>query len=94
MLVGNQFPDFLAEATGIEDKLLEIYRAKISLHDAKSGYEYPTIRLPHTLSTVAGLSTKIFQTIHEEALAFLVVISPKEKASVSPKTSAFTRRRY
>jgi len=55
--------------------LCEIHRSKISLHCAKTGYSYPTIRLPHTLSTLAGLSTRIYQTVHEGALAFLVVIA-------------------
>ena len=72
---------------------LEIHRSKISLHHAKAGYSYPTIRLPHTFSKLVGLSTRIFQTVHEGALAFLVVISCKEKAAESPKTSVFTRRR-
>jgi hypothetical protein len=73
--------------------LLETHHSKISLHRAKAGYNYPTIRLPHTLSALAGLSTKIYQTVHEGALAFLVVISPTAKASESPKSSVLTWRR-
>ena len=56
-------------------QLFEIHRSKISLHHAKSGYDYPSIRLPHTLTKLTGLSTKIYQTVHEGALAFLVVVS-------------------
>jgi hypothetical protein len=74
-------------------ELLEIHRTKISLHRAKAGYSYPTIRLPHAFSKLAGLSTRICQTVHEGALAFLVVISSTENASESSKTSVFTRRR-
>jgi len=58
-----------------ESALIEIYRSKISLHRAKAGYGYPTIRLPHTFSKLAGLSARIYQTVHDGALAFLVVVS-------------------
>jgi hypothetical protein len=81
---------------------LEVHRSKISLHHAKSGYDYPTIRLPHTFSKLAGLSTHIYQTVHDGALAFLVVVSSaatekganrSENAVLSAKSSVFTRRR-
>lgn len=75
-----------------KNELLEIQRSKISLHHAKTGYDYPTIRLPHTFSRLAGLSTRIYQTIHEGALAFLTVISPAENTLESSETSVFTRR--
>lgn len=74
--------------------LLEIHHSKISLHHAKTGYDYPTIRLPHTFTKLAGLSTRIYQTVHDGALAFLVVVSQsggtgnnelKENAAESPK---------
>ena len=82
-------------------ELLEIHRSKISLHHARTDYNYPTIRLPHTFSMLAGLRTRIYQTVHEGALAFLVVVSPTsrgipdkhENAFSSAKSSAFTRRR-
>jgi hypothetical protein len=61
-------------------ELLEVHRSKISLHRAKADYSYPTIRLPHTFSTLAGLQTRIYQTVHDRALAFLVVVSSAEKA--------------
>jgi hypothetical protein len=55
--------------------LHQIHRSKISLHRAKVNYSYPTIRLPHTFSVLAGLPAQIFQTVHDGALAFLVVVS-------------------
>jgi hypothetical protein len=69
---------------------LEIHRSKISLHHTKAGYDYPTIRLPHSFSILAGLSSRISQTIYDGSLAFLTVVSPTENASESPKTSALT----
>jgi hypothetical protein len=56
-------------------ELLEIHRSKISLRRAKAGYYCPTIRLPHTFSKLVGLPTRIYQTVHDGALAFLVVVS-------------------
>jgi hypothetical protein len=56
--------------------ITEIHRSKISLHRAKKGYDYPTLRLPHQFSVLAGLPTCIYQTVHQGALAFLVVIAP------------------
>jgi hypothetical protein len=76
-----------------KSELLEIHRSKISLHHAKSGYDYPTIRLPHKFSKLAGLPTRIYQTIHDGSLAFLTVISPTEDASKTPKSSVLTWRR-
>jgi hypothetical protein len=68
-------PDVFTEDTFPNHELFEIHRSKISLQRAKAGYNYPTIRLPHTFSKLVGLSTRIYQTVHEGALAFLVVIS-------------------
>jgi len=56
--------------------ITEIRRSRISLHRAKKGYDYPTLRLPHQFSVLAGLPTCIYQTVHQGALAFLVVIAP------------------
>ena len=56
-------------------ELLEVHRSKISIHHAKAGYDYPAIRLPFTLSGLAGLPTRIYQTVHDGALALLVVSS-------------------
>jgi hypothetical protein len=84
-------------------ELLEVHRSKISLHHAKAGYDYPAIRLPFTFSALVGLSTHIYQTVHDGALAFLVVVSSADAASdsspdkhenaySSAKASVFTRR--
>ena len=85
-------------------ELLEVHHNKISLHHAKADYGYPTIRLPHTFSKLAGLPTHIYQTVHDGALAFLLVFSPSNKAAEesakksenaakSAKSSALTWRR-
>jgi hypothetical protein len=77
-----------------EAALLEVHHGKISIHRAKKGYCYPTIRLPHTFSKLAGLPTRIYQTVQEGALAFLVVIALHEKTiTKSSESSVFTRRR-
>jgi hypothetical protein len=71
-------------------ELLEVHRSRISLHHAKSGYDYPTIRLPYMFSKLAGLSTHIYQTVHDGALAFLVVISARpENAEISANRPAY-----
>jgi hypothetical protein len=62
-----------------ESEMLEIHRTVISQHHAKAGYDYPTIRLPFAFSALVGLSTRIFQTMHDGALAFLVVVSSSNK---------------
>jgi hypothetical protein len=56
---------------------LEVHRSKIGLTRARPGYDYPTIRLPFAFSGLIGLSTRIYQTVHDGALAFLVVVSPR-----------------
>lgn len=60
--------------------LHEIHRGTIRAHHAKAGYDYPTIRLPSTLPGLKGLPTRIYQTVHDGALAFLVVVSSAGKA--------------
>lgn len=77
MLATEHYPYFDGAMTN--DGLLEIHHSKISLHHAKAGYSYPTIRLPHTFSKLAGRPTRIYQTVHDGALAFLVVASPNKK---------------
>jgi hypothetical protein len=77
--------------------------AKSQSTAAKTDYSYPTIRLPHTFSTLVGLQTRIYQTVHDGALAFLVVVSSANVArntsersknnGASAKASVFTRRR-
>jgi len=81
MLATEHDQDLFADVALPKLELLEIHRSKISLHCAKTGYDYPIIRLPHTFSRLVGLSTRIFQTVHEGALAFLVVIAPSDSVS-------------
>ena len=92
MLTSNHYPDYNFATPN--DELLEIHRSKISLHHAKAGYDYPVVRLPHKFSRLAGLPTRIYQTVHEGAPAFLVVVPQsgdtdqnelKENAAESPK---------
>ncbi len=77
--------------------LSEIHSSTISLHHAKEGYDYPTIRLPRTLSKLAGLPTRIYQTLHAGALAVLVVVggSSAESGNVlaDSESPALTWRR-
>jgi hypothetical protein len=75
MLAAEHYLDLFCDGVP-NHKLLEIYQTKISLHRAKAGYDYPTIRLPHAFSKLARLPTRICQTVHNGALAFLVVVSP------------------
>jgi hypothetical protein len=58
-----------------DSALQQIDRTVISRHLVKAGFDYPTIRLPHTFSMLAGLSTRIYQTLHDGAFAFLVVVA-------------------
>ena len=93
MLEAQHYLDLFSDFAMPKHELSEINRNKFSVHHAKAGYSYPIIRLPHTLSTLIGLPSRIYQTVHDGALAFLVVISPYEKTPKSSKPSAFTRRR-
>ena len=88
MLAASHHLDALSGAALPTNELLELHRSKISLHRAKAGYAYPTTRLPHTFSRHVGLSTRIYQTVYEGALAFLVIISPNEKALKSSESPA------
>jgi hypothetical protein len=92
MLAAEHSPDILSDVKLPNQGLWEVHRSKISLHRAKAGYDYPTIRLPYIYAKLAGLSTRIYQTIYDGSLAFLTVISPTENASKTPKASVFTRR--
>ncbi len=69
---------------------LEIHRSKISLTRARAGYDYPTIRLPFAFSRIIGLSTRIYQTIHDGALAFLVVVSSTSGSSATQSENSFS----
>ncbi len=83
--------------------LREIHRGTIRAHHAKKGYDYPTIHLPVAFSGLIGLPTRIYQTVHDGALAFLVVVSAPDtesenssehkNATSTAKTSVLTWRR-
>ena len=82
--------------------LHEIHHGTIRAHHAKARYDYPTIRLPFTFSGLIGLSTRIYQTVHDGALAFLVVVSSaatekgadqSEDAVLNAKSPALTWRK-
>ena len=75
MLAADHYPDLYPDVAISNRQLFEIHHSKVSLHHSKEGYDYPTIRLPRYLFPLAGLSTRIYQTVHEGALAFLVVVS-------------------
>ncbi len=81
MLVAKHYPGLFADFATPRQKLLEIHRSTISLHSAKANYNYPTIRLPYYLSPLAGMPTRIYQTVHDGALAFLIVVSSTRKAA-------------
>ncbi|MGA7076418.1 MAG: hypothetical protein WBZ42_07730 [Halobacteriota archaeon] len=78
MLAAEHYPYFHPDHAMMP---LEVHRSKISLTRAKAGYDYPTIRLPFAFSGLIGLSTRIYQTLHEGALAFLVVVSSASENS-------------
>jgi hypothetical protein len=82
MLAADQSTKILP--VSLSTALRPIHRSTISVHHAKQGYDYPMIRLPHTLSKLIGLPTQIYQTIYDGALAFLVVVAPPREA---PKMS-------
>jgi hypothetical protein len=75
----ENYPKACTDIAPPKRELLEIHSSKISLHHAKTDYNYPTIRLPYKFSKLAGLRTHIYQTVHNGALAFLVVVSSSHK---------------
>jgi hypothetical protein len=68
--------------------LREIHCSKIFAHHAKTGYNYPTIHLPFAFLGLIGLRTRIYQTLHEGALAFLVVVLPSGPKSKNAAESS------
>jgi hypothetical protein len=62
MLAAEHYPDLFADVAP-KSELLEVHRNKISLHRAKENCTYPTIRLPHHFFALAGLPTRIYQTV-------------------------------
>jgi hypothetical protein len=65
-LAAKYCSDFFANVAPLKNELLEIHQSRISLHHAKAGYSYPTIRLPHTFSVLGGLPTRIYQQFTKE----------------------------
>jgi hypothetical protein len=84
MLAADHYPDLHLDVAISNRQLFEIHHSKISLTRAKKGYAYPTIRLPFAFSRLIGLSTRIYQTVHDGALAFLVVVSSGSVGVSSP----------
>ena len=74
----------IVRAVGENPTPQQIHCGMIRAHHAKTGYDYPTIRLPFTFSGLIGRSTRIVQTVYDGALAFLVVVSSES----SPKSEA------
>jgi hypothetical protein len=71
MLAAGNYQGVFTNSALPKHQLLEVHHSKISLHRAKAGYGYPTIRLPHTFNSLAGLSTKISQLCAKGRLLFL-----------------------
>jgi hypothetical protein len=65
-MLAEHYRDVFARIAHPKHEMLEVHRSKISLHRAKVGYDYPMIGLPHTFSKLAGLSTRVYQTIYDE----------------------------
>jgi hypothetical protein len=72
--------------TSSDFSLLTLGSSKISVHHAKVGYDYPTIRLSFAFSALIGLPTRIYQTVFQGALASLVVISSADAEKSTEKS--------
>jgi len=76
MIVAESYPLANSAPRSHALGLLDAHQSKISLHRASAEYRYPTIRLPHYLAkSLVGLPTRIYQIVHDGALASLVVVS-------------------
>ena len=51
---------------------------KISVQSSKPSHAYPIIRLPREFRELAGATATIYQTVHDGALAFLVVVNSQQ----------------
>ncbi len=60
----------------VPSNMQHICTHKISVQSAKPSHAYPIIRLPREFRRLAGTAAKIYKTMHNGALAFLVV--PKD----------------
>jgi hypothetical protein len=65
MLAAEQYSSQFADVALPKREPLQIHRSRISIHHAKAGYSYPTVQLPHYLSSLAGLSKRIYQAVHD-----------------------------
>jgi len=50
----------------------------ISVQSSKPSHAYPIIRLPREFSGLVGAAATIYQTVHDGALAFLVVVNSQQ----------------
>ena len=50
----------------------------ISVQSSKQSHAYQIIRLPREFSRLAGASATIYQTVHDGAQAFLVVVNGQQ----------------
>jgi len=58
----------------------------ISVQSSKPSHAYPIIRLPREFRGLAGAAATIYQTVHDGALAFLVVVN--EHQDHKPRTGS------
>ena len=93
MLAVDNYPGLSVEATLPKQELLEIHRSKISLHRAKAGYDYPTIRLPHTFLNLPAYPHESIRLYTTDHWPFSQWYHAQENASKTPKSSVLTWRR-
>jgi hypothetical protein len=51
---------------------------KMSVQSSKPSHAYPIIRLPQEFSGLVGAAATIYETIHDGAQAFLVVVNSQQ----------------
>ena len=68
-------------------------RMRLSLHRAKTDYCYPTIWLPHSFSALVGLSTRIYQTLHDGTPALRVVAGLSSSSDTILAVGTWTRKK-
>lgn len=76
ILAADHYLDVHRDIAMPNHELLEIYRGKISLHHAKTGYNYETIRLPTlTIDAVKSKLKTIATTRNWRTVNKLLVLS-------------------
>ena len=50
----------------------------ISVQSSKPSHAYPIVRLPREFRGLVGAAATIYQTVHDGALAFLVVVNDRQ----------------